>query len=80
MYSTEANATLRAIDLSTEVICPAFIGYLMTLTSVAVGAGVIVLWNATSVMVEAYLYIRIYSLCAAVSRPKLLPHVVSNYC
>lgn len=65
-----SNAVIRAIDLGTEVLSPAFAGFVMTLLSVSVGAAIIAAWNLLSLCVEAVLYVRVWSLCPSIQAKK----------
>lgn len=61
---------IRAIDLGTEVLSPAFAGYVMAVLSASVGAAIIAAWNLLSLCVEASLYLRICRLCPAMQAIK----------
>lgn len=65
-----SNALIRAIDLGSDVLSPAFAGYVMTVLSVSVGAAIIAFSNLLSLCVEAALYFRIWRLCPAIHATK----------
>ena len=54
------NATFRTIDLTCLVIAPMMAGFVFAWTSTEIAAGVIAVWNLTSVFVEYYLLKVIY--------------------
>ncbi|XP_018016183.1 solute carrier family 40 member 1 [Hyalella azteca] len=68
-----SNSVIRAIDLGTEVMSPVAAGYLMAAVSVSVGAVVIIVWNLSSLLLEAALYARIWKLCPRlqISKPEV---------
>ncbi|CAH1238030.1 SLC40A1 [Branchiostoma lanceolatum] len=54
------NATIRRIDLCTKILSPVVVGQIMTFVSMLVGAMFIAGWNMVSMVIEYYLYHRVY--------------------
>lgn len=60
LIRTDTNATLRRIDLLTNVCAPILTGAVMAFTSRWISAVLIAAWNIVSLVVELLLYLKVY--------------------
>ncbi|XP_066301941.1 solute carrier family 40 member 1-like [Branchiostoma lanceolatum] len=54
------NAAMRRIDLCSKILAPVVVAQIMTFVSMLVGAVFIAGWNMVSMVIEYYLYHRVY--------------------
>ncbi|XP_078573219.1 ferroportin-like [Branchiostoma floridae x Branchiostoma japonicum] len=55
------NAAMRRIDLCSKILAPVVVAQIMTFVSMLVGALFIAGWNVVSMVIEYYLYHRVYN-------------------
>jgi iron-regulated transporter 1 len=67
----DTNATLRRIDLLSNVLAPVLTGAIMAFTSRWVSAVVIAGWNVVSLCLELILYTKVYRLAESVLAHKI---------
>lgn len=70
------NSVLRTVDLSTQLLAPVLVGFIMTSAGMVVGGAVIAAWNVTSLLFEYGLLHYIYYRVPALQKPKQT-HLVS---
>lgn len=69
---TAMTASLRRIDLTTQVLAPIATGLIMTYAGVMFGALFIGAWNLVSVFIEYYFLWRVYNTVPALKKKKNL--------
>ena len=69
------SATLKSIDLITNIVSPILTGQIMTYASVGIGALFIAGWNFVSLFVEYYLLWKVYNVVPALRARKDLSRI-----
>ena len=69
-YIVETSATLRRIDLLTDVLAPVFAGFIMAFLSRWISAVFIAGWNIVSLILELALYKKVYIMAKAILASK----------
>ncbi|RXG67074.1 Solute carrier family 40 member 1, partial [Armadillidium vulgare] len=64
------NSVLRTVDLSTKILAPVLVGFIMTSAGMVIGGIVIGVWNLVSLCVEYGLLHKLYYDVASLQKPK----------